>query len=111
MIAGILALVLLIMVILVNTTDLRSVLWLRLLFGVSALNFTLRAAIPLILGALDAGASRMQFDSGVAADIIQIIQALVLIFVAAPIIIRSLFRLPKPSEEIDATPLSTGWTS
>ena len=64
-----------------------------------------------LMGALDAGASRMQFDSGVAADIIQIIQALVLIFVAAPIIIRSLFRLPKPSEEIDATPLSTGWTS
>jgi simple sugar transport system permease protein len=64
-----------------------------------------------LMGALDAGASRMQFDSGVAADIIQIIQALVLIFVAAPIIIRSLFRLPKPSDDIDATPLSTGWTS
>jgi simple sugar transport system permease protein len=64
-----------------------------------------------MLGALDAGASRMQFDSGVAADIIQIIQALVLVFVAAPIIIRSLFRLPKPKDdEIDATPISTGWT-
>jgi simple sugar transport system permease protein len=63
-----------------------------------------------LLGALDAGASRMQFDSGVAADIIQIIQALVLVFVAAPVIIRSLFRLPKPSDEVDATPLNTGWT-
>lgn len=51
-IAGVLALGLLIMVILVNTTDLRSVLWLRVLFGISALNFTLRAAVPLILGAL-----------------------------------------------------------
>jgi simple sugar transport system permease protein len=51
-IAGILALALVVMVILVNTTDLRSVLWLRVLFGVSALNFTLRAAVPLILGAL-----------------------------------------------------------
>jgi simple sugar transport system permease protein len=51
-IAGILALLLLVMVIVVNTTDLRSVLWLRVLFGVSALGFTLRAAIPLILGAL-----------------------------------------------------------
>ncbi len=51
-IAGVLALALLVMVILVNTTDLRFVLWLRVLFGVSALNFTLRAAIPLILGAL-----------------------------------------------------------
>lgn len=63
-----------------------------------------------MLGALDAGASRMQFESGVAADIIQIIQALVLVFVAAPIIIRSLFRLPKPSDEIEATPVSAGWT-
>lgn len=67
-----------------------------------------------LLGALDAGASRMQFDSGVAADIIQIIQALVLAFVAAPVIIRSLFRLPKPADrdnvEVEATTLSTGWT-
>src|SRR6187401_3262907 len=50
--AGGLALLTLIMVILVNTTDLRNVLWLRVLFSVSALNFTLRASIPLILGAL-----------------------------------------------------------
>jgi simple sugar transport system permease protein len=63
-----------------------------------------------LLGALDAGAARMQFDSGVAADIIQIIQALVLIFVAAPVIIRSIYHLPAPKEEIEATPISTGWT-
>jgi simple sugar transport system permease protein len=50
--AGILALIILVMVILVNTTSLRSILWLRVLFGVSALNFTLRATIPLVLGAL-----------------------------------------------------------
>ena len=60
-----------------------------------------------LMGALDAGASRMQFDSGVAADIIQIIQALVLVFVAAPIIIRSIFRLPEPKDTVDATPLRT----
>jgi ABC-type uncharacterized transport system permease subunit len=64
-----------------------------------------------LLGALDAGATRMQFDSGVAADIIQIIQAMVLIFVAAPIIIRSLFRLRKPANDVEpTTTLSTGWT-
>jgi simple sugar transport system permease protein len=64
----------------------------------------------LMLGALDAGASRMQFDSGVAADIIQIIQALVLAFVAAPVIIRSLFRLRVSGDKVEATTLSTGWT-
>ena len=42
----------LVMAILVNATDLRQVTALRVLFGVSALNFMLRAAVPLILGAL-----------------------------------------------------------
>ncbi|MBK8046531.1 MAG: ABC transporter permease [Anaerolineales bacterium] len=42
-----------VMAILVNTgTPLSDNKWLRILFGVSALNFTLRASIPLILGAL-----------------------------------------------------------
>ncbi len=51
-IGGILAVAIVIMVIVVNTTGLGSPLWLRVLFGVSALNFTLRAAVPLVLGAL-----------------------------------------------------------
>jgi general nucleoside transport system permease protein len=64
-----------------------------------------------MMGALDAGASRMQFESGVAADIIQIIQALVLIFVAAPTIIRNLFRIRQPTNKVEpTTTLSTGWT-
>ncbi len=51
---GKLALLLLVLtlIILVNTTALRQVTWLRLLFGISALNFTLRATIPLVLGAM-----------------------------------------------------------
>lgn len=46
------ALFLVVMAILVNTTSLNQQVWLRVLFGVSALNFTLRASVPLILGAL-----------------------------------------------------------
>jgi ABC-type uncharacterized transport system permease subunit len=45
-------LVIVILAILVNTTSLREIQALRLLLGVSALNFTLRAAVPLMLGAL-----------------------------------------------------------
>ncbi len=52
LISGGLAVLLVVMVLLVNLTDLYSVVWLRVLFGVSALNFTLRAAVPLVLGAL-----------------------------------------------------------
>ena len=42
----------LVMAVLVNTTPLGEITWLRVLFGVSALNFTLRAMVPLVLGAL-----------------------------------------------------------
>jgi simple sugar transport system permease protein len=51
-VAGVLALGLVVMAVIVNTTALNNVVWLRVLFGVSALNFTLRAAVPLVLGAL-----------------------------------------------------------
>ena len=40
------------MAILVEITPLGENPWMRVFFGVSALNFTLRAAIPLVLGAL-----------------------------------------------------------
>jgi simple sugar transport system permease protein len=61
-----------------------------------------------MIGGLDAGGARMQFDSGVAADIIQVIQALVLAFVAAPLLIRALFRLRRPAGMIEAAP-SVSW--
>jgi simple sugar transport system permease protein len=62
-----------------------------------------------LLGALDAGSARMQFDSGVAADIIQVIQAVVLTFVAAPAIIRQLYRLRKPGDLPESTVFNSGW--
>ena len=62
-----------------------------------------------MLGALDAGASQMQFDSGVSQDIVQVIQALVLAFVAAPLIIRQIYRIRKPYGVDDGTVFSSGW--
>ena len=50
--AILLAVALLVLAVLVNTTALNEYTWLRVLFGISALNFTLRATVPLILGAL-----------------------------------------------------------
>lgn len=46
------ALFLVVMAVLVNLMPLGQYTWLRVLFGVSALNFTLRATVPLVLGAL-----------------------------------------------------------
>ena len=67
-----------------------------------------------MLGALDAGATRMQFDSGVSADIIQVIQALMLALVAAPLIIRQIFRI-RPRQgatevEVESKALAGGLT-
>lgn len=56
-----------------------------------------------LMGGLYSGASKMQFDSGVPGEIIQVVQALVLAFVAAPAIIhearRLIFRNQKAAEE------------
>ncbi len=46
-----------------------------------------------LFGLLDAGASRMQFESGVSLDIIQIIQGLILVFVAAPALMKWVLHL------------------
>jgi len=62
-----------------------------------------------LFGALDAGAAKMQFESGVAADIIQVIQALVLAFVAAPLIIKAIFRLRSTQDDRHSASLNTSW--
>jgi simple sugar transport system permease protein len=61
-----------------------------------------------LFGALDAGGSRMQFESGVSADIIQVIQGLVLAFVAAPLLIRAIYRLRVSKDDLPQAP-SVGW--
>ena len=58
----------------------------------------------LLFGTLRSGATRMQSIAGIPIDIISIIQALVIIFVAAPAIIRWLYRIRVPrAEEIVLT--------
>lgn len=65
----------------------------------------------LLLGGLYGGSAKMQFESGVRSEIIQVVQALVLVFVAAPEIIRTLYRIRKraPEEDLAETKLATGW--
>ena len=61
----------------------------------------------IVFGILRSGATRMQSMAGIPIDIISIIQGLVIIFVAAPAIIRWLYRIPvKTSNE---TVLTRGW--
>jgi simple sugar transport system permease protein len=58
----------------------------------------------ILFAAMDSGAAQMQFNSGVAADIIQVIQALVLAFVAAPMIIREIYRIRVKEKELEGAP-------
>jgi ABC-type uncharacterized transport system permease subunit len=67
-------------------------------------------AASLLFGMLRAGAARMQSVAGVPPEIVQIVQALVIVFIAAPEIIRVIFRLRKPKEEeVEVTVFSRGW--
>jgi general nucleoside transport system permease protein len=61
----------------------------------------------LLFGFLRSGATRMQSIAGVPIDIISIIQGLVIVFVAAPGIIRWLYRLKSVTAE--ETVLTRGW--
>ena len=67
-------------------------------------------AASLLFGMLRAGAARMQSVAGVPTEIVQIIQALVIVFIAAPAIIQAIYRLRKRrEEEAEVTVFSRGW--
>jgi len=45
----------------------------------------------ILFGALEVGGRQMQVDAGVSIDLIGIIQALIVVFIAAPLLVRALF--------------------
>jgi simple sugar transport system permease protein len=61
----------------------------------------------LLFGALIAGGRTMQAAAGVSVDLVIVMQALIIIFIAAPKLVRAIFRL-KPSE-VEPTQLTKGW--
>jgi simple sugar transport system permease protein len=62
----------------------------------------------LLFGTLRNGATRMMVVSGIPIDIVSILQALILIFVAAPAIIRTIYRIRVPKEAEEGLFVS-GW--
>jgi ABC-type uncharacterized transport system permease subunit len=66
----------------------------------------------LLFGILRAGAARMQSVAGVPTEIVQIVQSLVIIFIAAPAIIQAIYRLRQARrEEAEQAVFSRGWGS
>ena len=64
----------------------------------------------LLFGALRAGGREMQGFAGIPIDLVIVIQALIIVFIAAPAVIRSLFRLPEEVESGEDTTVATsGW--
>lgn len=61
----------------------------------------------LLVGAMQAGSSQMQFDANVPFQIIDVIQALILFFVSADMIVRWIIRVR--AEEGEQVTLSTSW--
>jgi len=61
----------------------------------------------LLFGFLRSGATRMQSMAGIPIDIISIIQGMVIIFIAAPDIIRWLYRIK--DVKVEETVLTRGW--
>lgn len=67
------------------------------------------AAIPaaLLVGTLRAGAATLQFETGIEPEVVDVILAITLLLVAAPIVSRLLFR----RRNIKQTTVTSGWGS
>lgn len=61
----------------------------------------------VLFGAFKAGGATMQAAQGVPIEIVQVVQSLIVLFIAAPPLVRAVFRLPQPgssSRRSSATP-------
>jgi simple sugar transport system permease protein len=61
----------------------------------------------ILFGALKAGGYSMQAGHGVPIDIVLVVQSLIVLFIAAPPLVRAIFRLPQPGAET-LKPLASG---
>jgi simple sugar transport system permease protein len=66
-------------------------------------------AAGLLFGALHAGGTQMQSATGTPIDLVQVIQALIVLFIAAPMLVRSLWRLKGAGAGVTGGELAKGW--
>ncbi len=62
----------------------------------------------LLFGTLRNGATRMQSIASIPIDIISVVQALVIVFIAAPAIVRWIYRV-KAKSDLESTTFTRGW--
>ena len=63
----------------------------------------------LIFGFLRAGGTRMMSVASIPIEIVSIVQAMVIVFIAAPAIVRAIFRLKEPDDKGGQVVFSRGW--
>jgi len=63
----------------------------------------------LLFGFLRAGGTRMQSVASIPIEIVSIMQSMVIIFIAAPAIIRAIYRLRERAGEEGQAVFSRGW--
>ncbi|MFG1655038.1 ABC transporter permease [Micromonospora chersina] len=63
----------------------------------------------LLFGALQAGGNRMQSYSGISLELVTVLQALIVIFVAAPALVKAIFQLRAARAARLQTSLAKGW--
>jgi simple sugar transport system permease protein len=66
-------------------------------------------ASALLFGALHAGGNRMQSYSHIALDLVTVLQAVIVIFIAAPALVKAIFRLRAARTADTSTSLAKGW--
>jgi ABC-type uncharacterized transport system permease subunit len=62
----------------------------------------------LLFGGLRAGGREMQGAAGIPIDLVLVLQALIIVMIAAPELVRSIYRLKTPEQEVTVVK-STGW--
>lgn len=62
----------------------------------------------ILFGALRAGGREMQGAAGVPIDLVLVLQALIIVMIAAPRLVRAIYRIKTPDQDISTT-ISTGW--
>jgi len=62
----------------------------------------------LLFGALRAGGREMQGAAGVPIDLVLVLQALIIVMIAAPRLVRAIYRIKTPDQDVSTT-ISTGW--
>ncbi|WBB77544.1 ABC transporter permease [Micromonospora sp. WMMD882] len=63
----------------------------------------------LLFGALQAGGNRMQSYAGISLELVTVLQALIVIFIAAPALVKAIFRLRAARAARLQTSLAKGW--